>query len=320
MVASTGHRVQGRAEGHRGPAAGGAADRSPRRRLPRLRCVNDDRADGRTSPDGVTAMAWISGSLEPRPMAGRLIVGGPGDVDRDDHVAELLGQARDGGVDLARGERGLGVEVGPAPHRLAVLRQRDAESAAGSGGVQIPLVERDLGDERRGRDLNPRRTEPPETVFETAAFDRSATPPRARLPKGALSTRGRSRTVARRAAAETEVADDAGRGDETAHEVSSSVDHCPGTGLVCIERGGSAPRSPTEGVHVSRLRREARGRPVGAVRRHADLRPIEEVAHLAQAGHRRRLHAEAWRGPRRASGSRRPYARIARPGRGVRAA
>src|ERR671936_214074 len=32
--------------------------------------------------------------------------------------------------------------------------------------------------ERRGRDLNPRRTQRPETVFETAAFDRSATPPR----------------------------------------------------------------------------------------------------------------------------------------------
>src|SRR6266480_7345725 len=31
---------------------------------------------------------------------------------------------------------------------------------------------------RRGRDLNPRRTQRPETVFETAAFDRSATPPR----------------------------------------------------------------------------------------------------------------------------------------------
>ncbi len=30
---------------------------------------------------------------------------------------------------------------------------------------------------RRGRDLNPRRTQRPETVFETAAFDRSATPP-----------------------------------------------------------------------------------------------------------------------------------------------
>ena len=34
-----------------------------------------------------------------------------------------------------------------------------------------------LGVKRRGRDLNPRRTKPPETVFETAAFDRSATPP-----------------------------------------------------------------------------------------------------------------------------------------------
>src|SRR5580765_6732539 len=33
---------------------------------------------------------------------------------------------------------------------------------------------------RRGRDLNPRRTQEPETVFETAAFDRSATPPRVR--------------------------------------------------------------------------------------------------------------------------------------------
>jgi hypothetical protein len=31
---------------------------------------------------------------------------------------------------------------------------------------------------RRGRDLNPRRTQEPETVFETAAFDRSATPPK----------------------------------------------------------------------------------------------------------------------------------------------
>jgi hypothetical protein len=31
---------------------------------------------------------------------------------------------------------------------------------------------------RRGRDLNPRRTQRPETVFETAAFDRSATPPK----------------------------------------------------------------------------------------------------------------------------------------------
>jgi hypothetical protein len=37
--------------------------------------------------------------------------------------------------------------------------------------------------ERRGRDLNPRRTQRPETVFETAAFDRSATPPRATLAR-----------------------------------------------------------------------------------------------------------------------------------------
>src|SRR5437588_512394 len=33
--------------------------------------------------------------------------------------------------------------------------------------------------ERRGRDLNPRRTQRPVTVFETAAFDRPATPPSA---------------------------------------------------------------------------------------------------------------------------------------------
>src|SRR5581483_5626620 len=39
-------------------------------------------------------------------------------------------------------------------------------SAAGRGGSR----------RRRGRDLNPRPTEPPATVFETAAFDRSATP------------------------------------------------------------------------------------------------------------------------------------------------
>jgi hypothetical protein len=32
--------------------------------------------------------------------------------------------------------------------------------------------------------LNPRRSQNPETVFETAAFDRSATPPQTRLPKG----------------------------------------------------------------------------------------------------------------------------------------
>src|SRR5207249_2225874 len=38
--------------------------------------------------------------------------------------------------------------------------------------------------ERRGRDLNPRPTEPPVTVFETAAFDRSATPPGGALLRG----------------------------------------------------------------------------------------------------------------------------------------
>jgi hypothetical protein len=43
---------------------------------------------------------------------------------------------------------------------------------------ETPQVQGFLMIERRGRDLNPRRTKPPETVFETAAFDRSATPPR----------------------------------------------------------------------------------------------------------------------------------------------
>jgi hypothetical protein len=37
--------------------------------------------------------------------------------------------------------------------------------------------------------LNPRRTKPPETVFETAAFDRSATPPRG--PYGGLAQSSR---------------------------------------------------------------------------------------------------------------------------------
>src|SRR5207244_8403560 len=43
---------------------------------------------------------------------------------------------------------------------------------------RIPLNDAGFGVvERRGRDLNPRGTKPPLTVFETAAFDRSATPP-----------------------------------------------------------------------------------------------------------------------------------------------
>jgi hypothetical protein len=50
--------------------------------------------------------------------------------------------------------------------RTDALKRRNPPGGAGFGLV-----------ERRGRDLNPRRTKPPETVFETAAFDRSATPP-----------------------------------------------------------------------------------------------------------------------------------------------
>src|SRR6476646_7551538 len=47
-------------------------------------------------------------------------------------------------------------------------------------GAEQPAVRRFGSVKRRGRDLNPRRTQEPETVFETAACDRSATPPRVR--------------------------------------------------------------------------------------------------------------------------------------------
>jgi hypothetical protein len=43
---------------------------------------------------------------------------------------------------------------------------------------------------RRGRDLNPRRTQRPVTVFETAAFDRSATPPEAPTAGAEAQTSG----------------------------------------------------------------------------------------------------------------------------------
>jgi uncharacterized protein YbjQ (UPF0145 family) len=48
--------------------------------------------------------------------------------------------------------------------------------------------------ERRGRDSNPRTTKPPLTVFETAAFNHSATPPGVlpsieRLPRGGSACR-----------------------------------------------------------------------------------------------------------------------------------
>src|SRR5438034_1347140 len=51
-------------------------------------------------------------------------------------------------------------------------RQRSSTGRNPAPGAGFGLVR------RRGRDLNPRPTEPPVTVFETAAFDRSATPPR----------------------------------------------------------------------------------------------------------------------------------------------
>src|SRR6476646_3284428 len=57
-----------------------------------------------------------------------------------------------------------------ATSRCRGLLRRKA--VTGRGGRRFRLIR------RRGRDLNPRRTKPPETVFETAAFDRSATPPR----------------------------------------------------------------------------------------------------------------------------------------------
>jgi hypothetical protein len=54
---------------------------------------------------------------------------------------------------------------------LALVRgTRSGRNPAQRGEIRLT--------ERRGRDLNPRRTQRPVTVFETAAFDRSATPPR----------------------------------------------------------------------------------------------------------------------------------------------
>ena len=54
-------------------------------------------------------------------------------------------------------------------------RLMDAPGDEESSPVRVLLLKK-----RRGRDLNARRTQKPETVFETAAFDRAATPPRDR--------------------------------------------------------------------------------------------------------------------------------------------
>ena len=69
-------------------------------------------------------------------------------------------------------------EAEPRSHRTARPLVPPCSPGSRRGGNRIR--ERDLRQglkKRRGRDLNPRRTQEPETVFETAAFDRSATPP-----------------------------------------------------------------------------------------------------------------------------------------------
>ena len=62
--------------------------------------------------------------------------------------------------------------------KTADLHGRPRTPTAGIADSRNPFGDAGLRlSERRGRDLNPRRTQRPETVFETAAFDRSATPP-----------------------------------------------------------------------------------------------------------------------------------------------
>src|SRR5436309_831093 len=72
---------------------------------------------------------------------------------------------------------------GPRMAGLSAVRAGFEPATHLSARTRFPVaLLRPLGhltlQKRRGRDLNPRRTKPPETVFETAAFDRSATPPR----------------------------------------------------------------------------------------------------------------------------------------------
>src|SRR6266545_8251432 len=70
--------------------------------------------------------------------------------------------------------------VDPANERIqADSSGRTASATNGRSIAETALSKAEVGViKRRGRDLNPRRTQEPETVFETAAFDRSATPPR----------------------------------------------------------------------------------------------------------------------------------------------
>ena len=62
--------------------------------------------------------------------------------------------------------------TGPLDGRCRSMRARAARDR-----VSDRVEDRSGPIQRRGRDSNPRRTKPPETVFETAAFNRSATPP-----------------------------------------------------------------------------------------------------------------------------------------------
>ena|GEM_PF-2386862 len=73
---------------------------------------------------------------------------------------------------FARARHGAGA---PRGHDRQQTRQPGADELLGAELPEIPLWR--LRKRREG-DLNPRRTIKPETVFETAAFDRSAISPR----------------------------------------------------------------------------------------------------------------------------------------------
>ena len=126
--------------------------------------------------------------------------------------------------------------------------QRSPAVLSGEPGVQrhaarsqwwrgIPLAK------RRGGDLNPRRSETPETVFETAAFDRSATPPRARLARAFRAPDGGRRASGTIAAPER---CPSGRRSATGNRVG---------GISRLE--GSNPSLSVEGSERESGRREA---------------------------------------------------------------
>jgi hypothetical protein len=123
--------------------------------------------------------------------------------------------------------------------------------------------------ERRGRDSNPRRTKPPETVFETAAFNRSATPP----DDGCrLEDRGQN-------------------GIETRGCVLAGVPSCNAARRTGMERWGSASETGSDGR--SGVCRVLRGGESGPTQ--PRLRCDAQSARQAMHG----IHAQAMRTPSR---------------------